>query len=231
MLPMPAIPACWSRNDFSGALRPCRQLAEHLGGELLGERLHADPSVEAGGNRRGLDQLSMTEAAGVGEQQGVTLVEVEDRAQVGGLRLVGLDPQASGHPQVDDQSQPSLEPEQQVLAAAIRGFDPPPLGALQGRRRLRSREALVEHFDRGDRPPQQLGLELTADRLHLGQLWHLRNGVAGAAGVAGASGAAAAAAPPLTTRPASTLLNTSLSARAKSAGSAKASTTYSVGPL
>ena len=137
----------------------------------------------------------MAEPARVGEPELRAVVEHDPRPQVPGVgvRLVQARPaepvglhqvgdhvrpglaqqQVAGHPQVHDQRGAVVEPHDQVLPAPPDRLDPAPgERLLDGRRRLGPRPALVEHLGALDRPPDDLGLELAADRLDLGKLGH-----------------------------------------------------------
>jgi hypothetical protein len=186
--------------------RPSRcQLQQPLRGEVGGERLDPEALGEVALQGVALvEDHRLAKAAEVGEDQLAAVVELEpgagvlelggrlvqagapkrlDLHQVGDRSLVGLaKEQVPGHPQVDRQGSAAVEPDQQVFPSPLDRFDPPPAhGPLHRLRRLRPGEALVE--DRGvlDPTPDQLGLELAANRLNLGQLRHPDQASRGAA--------------------------------------------------
>ena len=189
MFPTPAILDWSSRNDFSGAVRPAAISPSASGVNVVRERLDPEP-LEAGRKVGVVDQERLAEAARVGEPQLAAVVEQEAGAQVtlrgralvlvqtpplGGVELLlPLDQdQVAGHPQVHDQGLGAVERQQQVLAAPPQALDRPPADRrAQLGRRHRPRPALVEHLQPLDPLPGQLGLELAADRLDLGQLGH-----------------------------------------------------------
>jgi hypothetical protein len=94
---------------------------------------------------------------------------------LGGVERVAVvdQDQVAGHPQVHDQGLRPVERQQQVLAAPPQSLDLPARdGRLQLGRRHRATPALVVDLEPLDPPPFDLGLELAADGLDLGQLGH-----------------------------------------------------------
>ena len=117
-------------------------------------------------------QLAGAEAARVVEEQLAPVVEREAHARVA-RRLRRVEQQRARHPQVQHQVDVVLELPDQVLAAPGERVD---AAALDGGGDLlageRAAPARVEHLQRGQHAALDVGREMAADRLDLGQLGH-----------------------------------------------------------
>ena len=81
--------------------------------------------------------------------------------------------QASRHPEVNQESTTRLEPDNQILAAALQGAHAFALELRShGPRLERPHKACVLDLDTVEPPPDQLRFELEPNRLDLGQLGH-----------------------------------------------------------
>jgi hypothetical protein len=82
-------------------------------------------------------------------------------------------PKAARHPEVDQESPPGLEPDDQILAAAFERRHPFALqlgsdgDGLEG-----PDEPRIPDLDMVEPPPDEMRLELLPDRLYLGKLGH-----------------------------------------------------------
>ena len=158
-----------------GRAAAARELAQMGPGEALVEGLEA----EAGGEEAleligAFEQLAGTEAARVDDEQFMAgpSPELDPDARVDRL-LVGVQEDGPGHAQVLGEVKASAELPEQVLAAPLEALHTASAqrrGELGGRQR--SRPALVEHLDLGERASGDHGRELAADRLDLGELGH-----------------------------------------------------------
>src|SRR5262249_35299900 len=134
--------------------------AERLGAVLAGEipeRVHV------------LEDEPRPESPNVPERDARPVVELEDRALVTRRE----EPEASGHPQVDEQRKPALEADDEVLAAPLDGHHAVSfelLGHLE--QVVRPGEPRVEDLNARERSAGEARLELGPDRLDLGQLGH-----------------------------------------------------------
>ena len=85
----------------------------------------------------------------------------------------GREPEASCHSQVDEEPEPALEPQEEVLPAALYGDDRVALELLGDLEEVvRSRESWIEDLHADERSPLETRCELGADRLDLGELGH-----------------------------------------------------------
>lgn len=144
------------REIIGQGLRPERLEARH------GDFLACGKAVDA------------AEGPHVGEDERAAAREVEDHARVGVALLAGrVVDEAARHAQVEDDGAAILQVEQQVLAAAAHAFHA--LACDERLERLGFRVlqlARQQDVGAGDRAVRQLLIEILADDLHLGQLWH-----------------------------------------------------------
>ena len=167
-------PLLVEQERLDGRARAACERVQVLAGEVLGERLDAEPRAEVGVELGPAGQQPAgAEAARVDEAERVLVVEAHDRARVGRARL-GVVEQVAGHAQVDQQEQLVLELRDQVLAAPSERLH----AAADERaehlvRRTRRGPARVAHAVDDEHAPLQPRGELAADRLDLGQLGHL----------------------------------------------------------
>lgn len=83
---------------------------------------------------------------------------------------------APRHPQVNQERKPALQPEDEVLAAALDGLDTVAFELLRHLEQVvRSRQSRVEDLDTRERAAFESRRELRADRLDLGKLGHAPN--------------------------------------------------------
>ena len=83
------------------------------------------------------------------------------------------DQEAPRHPEVNQENEAALEPDNQILATPLDGGDPPALEAVDDVLEIhRTREPLVEDLDRSNHPAAQDRGELGSDGLDLGELGH-----------------------------------------------------------
>ena len=81
--------------------------------------------------------------------------------------------QAPRHPEVNQENEAALEPDNQILATPLDGGDPPALEAVDDVLEIhRTREPLVEDLDRSNHPAAQDRGELGPDGLDFGKLRH-----------------------------------------------------------
>jgi hypothetical protein len=122
-----------------------------------------------------LEHHRLAEAPSIGEQEAPAAVQLEACPQIGGLRAVAIEQQVAGHAQMHGERQAPLQPEEQILPPPLHRVDPAAgQRPLHATRRNGARPAFVEDL-RGDDPAAgDLGLQLAADRLHLGELGHAR---------------------------------------------------------
>ena len=89
------------------------------------------------------------------------------------LRLADPVPKRPRHPEVNQQSPPRLEPNNQILAAPIDGSDPLTLELSRDLIGIeRTRQPRVRDLDPLERSPLEDGREPPPDALDLGQLGH-----------------------------------------------------------
>lgn len=118
--------------------------------------------------------VDAAEGAHVGKDERTAAREVKDHSRVGVALLAGrVVDEAARHAQVEDDGAAILQVEQQVLAAAPHAFHALARDERLERLGLRIFQlARQQDVGAGDRAVRQLLIEILADDLHLGQLWH-----------------------------------------------------------
>jgi hypothetical protein len=106
--------------------------------------------VEVGRELRILEDEPRPEAANVPVDEARAVVELEHRALVGHRR----EPEAAGHPEVDEQAEPALQPQEEVLPAALDRDDGVALELLRHLEEVvRASEPRIEDLHAGERAP------------------------------------------------------------------------------
>ena len=172
MFPTPATRSWFSRNAFTGCLRPraWSRRASAVKSGLSG----STPSREAKYSARASLPSSTSP---VPKRRTSTnrscLPVVELHAHAGVLRLLVGEQEVSGHAEVHHEVHVVLERDDQVLPAPAEPLDDPAVERVcdrLGRRRVGP--ARVEHLDVLEPPPLDGGRQLAANRLDLGKLGH-----------------------------------------------------------
>ena len=173
MFPTPATLRWSSRNALIGArltlVSAYRCALVNVGRERLDPKAGGEELVA---RRTAERQLAGAEAARVVEVELAPVAEREAHARVARRRR-RVEQQRPRHAQVQHQVDVVLELPDQVLAAAVERLD---AAALHGGGDLgageRTAPALVAHLQRGQHAALDVGRQVAADRLDLGQLGH-----------------------------------------------------------
>jgi hypothetical protein len=139
------------------------------------ERLDPESVIEVRLEFAGLEQLPGAEAAHVAVRNIRTVVQSDNSTSMRVVTKLALRrvPQASRHPEVNQESPPRLEPNNQILAPALERQHPFALELGGNSARLEwPHESRIADFDPVEATADEVRLELEPDRLDLRQLRH-----------------------------------------------------------
>jgi SAM-dependent methyltransferase len=149
----------------------CQLRAEPARREARAERLRAVLGREVGLELGVLEDEPRSESPHVAIDEPRAVVERDHGALVRQRR----EAEAPGHPQVDEECEPALEAQKQVLASTLDGDHDVALELLRDLEEIgRPRQAWVEDLHPRERSPLEARRELRPDRLYLGELGHSR---------------------------------------------------------
>jgi hypothetical protein len=111
----------------------------------------------------------------VGDIRAVVYTDNSTSMGIGRKLPVRRDQEAPRHPEVNQQDETTLEPDNYILATPIDGLDALAFESCGHLPRIeRARESLVEDLDRSERTAGEDRRQLGSDGLDLGQLGHVR---------------------------------------------------------
>jgi len=170
-VPEPRDCALVEERGLDGCASPFELSAETASGERAVEWLRPQALLEVGLQLADLEQLPRAEAPNVSIRDVRSVVQVDNSPS---MRIVGQRSsrrvsKASRHPEVNQQSAPRLEPNDQILAATVERGNLLALELGGDSDGLEwTHKARIVDLDAVEPPPDEVRLELLSSRLDLG---------------------------------------------------------------